>query len=217
MATTILDYLTRENPVLNTDNSLEGSVTRNSDWPMVPGVKVWNDFTFDTLMSCYGEALQHQFPGPFSDISPRLTDLECEIWDEDSLEHLLSRSIIPSVSAGLTSGWDLCYPSCPNRVDITRGGRAKHSNDNDDDNDNDGNGDGSGKGKQISVRIKESEEKSATAKTAKSYPDWAGVSKKDGQQGYTNRCPGDTKLSTKWESSGRRNEEFFRPISQILS
>ena len=77
-------------------------------------------------MSCYGAILRS--PGSdFPPTSPPLSEYELEISDEDSLEHLLSRSVIADVRFALRQAWSVCYPNndADEAIDIGRGGRAK--------------------------------------------------------------------------------------------
>lgn len=76
-------------------------------------------------MALYEDVLQQtllQSP----DVDPPLTSLETRIFDEDSLEHLISRAIVPTVNYSLEHAWKYLYPRdvCPQ---VTRGGRAKKS------------------------------------------------------------------------------------------
>lgn len=207
MPHTLLEYLTEPNPRVNNDHSLQGLPTRQ-DLISPIEVREWTDFNFPTLMSCYGNLLQARFENLFPGISPRLSDLECQIFDEDTLDHLLSRSVVPAVSVGLRKAWDFCNPhNLNNGIDITRGGRAKISAHH---------GSLASAGPEGSTTRSQREQQ-------KIFPDWAGVkavASSGGTAGpeYINRCPGDTKLSTKWRSTGDRQQEpYMWPIAQILN
>ncbi|KAK2807344.1 hypothetical protein FQN50_005499 [Emmonsiellopsis sp. PD_5] len=198
-STTLLDYLTAPNPVIDSTYSLEGLPTKvEPDEPLE--VVDWVDFTYDTLMSLYGEVLRTphaRLPG----ISPPLSRLERQVFDEDSLDHLFSRSTTPPVNEGLRIACEACYPNQPG-INMTRGGRARGSADNP-------------KAPNTLDR-----EINATQETEgrRTFPDWAGV-RIDRQSGvYMNQCPGDTKLATKWYSTMERTkEQYFWPFAQLIN
>ncbi|KAK2758264.1 hypothetical protein FQN54_004109 [Arachnomyces sp. PD_36] len=201
MPDTILRSLTEMNPVPDSSNSLGGSLSFNTRWPTVESMADWADFNYNTLIACYGTILQNSFQGRFPEVSPPLSQLECEIWDEDSLDHMISRAIIPQVSEALRAACATFYPG-REPIDITRGGRARKANQ---DNSQDNN------------RNRNSRHPSSESNPDKAFPDWAAV--KRGSQGgpkYVNCCPGDTKLSTKWASEQKSSREYFRPIAQVL-
>ncbi|PGG98355.1 hypothetical protein GX51_06842 [Blastomyces parvus] len=117
---TLLEYLTEPNPKLDSDNSSQGLPTEQADIAEIK-LRDWDDFTLDTLLACYGDILRK----PRSSLpkcSPDLTTLECEIWTEDTFEHLMTRSIVPQVSVGLAKAQR--EMSISNAIDMTRGGRA---------------------------------------------------------------------------------------------
>ena len=81
---------------------------------------------FQFLDSNVPYVLQTKLDNPLPEISPRLSNIECTIFDEDTFDHLLSRSIVPSVSVGLRAGWGIYHSNQLDRgIDITRGGRAR--------------------------------------------------------------------------------------------
>src|SRR6266536_1849812 len=103
----ILEYLSSENPTLDQENSKRGANTTNSNWSPVTGLLEWKEFNYDTLISCYGDVLNHPFSS-FPDVQPPLTGREREIWDEDSFEHFLSRALMPSVNLTLRRASSFC-------------------------------------------------------------------------------------------------------------
>lgn len=125
MSSTLLQYLAEPNPVLNNVHSLSGLPTRCEPQEDLR-TENWSEFNYETLMSCYGHILRRQYSHSFPNNSPPLSALECDIFDEDSLDHLLSRSIVPAVSQGLRKAWEHCYPG-KLEIDVTRGGRARHT------------------------------------------------------------------------------------------
>ena len=190
----LLSYLVRPNPECDNTHSGTGSNTVNANWAAVTGVEDWKEFNYQTVLSMYGTLLEHSFTD-LPEISPPLRPEECEIWDEDSLEHFLTRSIIPIVRTSLVKAWEYCQSEWNSddfsgrAIDIGRGGRATNP---------------------------------ARYNDTRYRPDWAGIRKdKITATGYRNLCPGDTKLSTKWKSvwssDARQESEFLPPVSQIQS
>ncbi|KKZ62164.1 hypothetical protein EMCG_03363 [[Emmonsia] crescens] len=201
---TLLQYLTAPNPELDNDNVPEGRPTFQdikSDIIIQP----WSEFTLDTLLACYSNALQKTRTS-LQDCSPPLTKLEREIWNEDSFEHVLTRSIVPQVNVSL----DIVLPEIEvsNAINMTRGGRAKgglsqSATD--------------GKGDKKDDKKDDRKDDRKEEKVKNTYPDWAGAVKIGDQTGYVNRCPGDTKLAEKWESTMSREKiQFYWPIAQVL-
>ena len=169
----LLDFLTRPNAVPDSRNSAPGSVTTNALWEPASGIIDWSEFNYETLISCWGPVLQHP-QSSFPRTEPPLGARELEIFNEDSLDHFLSRSIIAQVRFGLQVGWSIRYGQGHERaVDIGRGGRAKK---------NPG---------EVDARLFPD-----LAGTLLDQRTAAG--------GYRNLCPGETKLYTKWSSSERK-------------
>ncbi|KAK2805946.1 hypothetical protein FQN49_008814 [Arthroderma sp. PD_2] len=186
MSFTLLGYLSEPNPVINNDNSPDGLPTFQSHMSTID-VRDWPDFTFETLMACYSHILGEEYDMQFPGISPPINILKCKIFNEDSLEHLLTRSIVPMVSVGLHRAWEQCYPDdLTGVIDMTRGGRARLQANTGDDSE------------------------------TKVYPDWAGVQSSEYSTGFVNRCPGDTKLSTKWTTRKPTVDSFKWPLAQML-
>ncbi|KAM5489171.1 hypothetical protein MaudMau93_003668 [Microsporum audouinii] len=187
MATTLLEYLTQPNPRVNNSRSLEGLPTKaesNEDIVIID----WEDFTYETLMSCYGGILRAQSNGQLPEIFPPIRDIEREIYDEDSLDRLLTRSVVAPVSESLSIAWQRCYPNHQNfPIYMTRGGRARGS-----------------------INDLPADELAA-------FPDWAGAQRGQGSSAYLNRCPGDTKLSTKWRSgTDKTTAHYYWPYAQLI-
>jgi hypothetical protein len=202
MFNTLLGYLTIPNPLVDSTHSKTGSNTDNIAWTSIEGVQDWDEFNYETLLSCYGELLEHQTDGlPDLALVPASFP-DCEVWDEDSLEALLAKWTQTIVSTGLSFAHSLCSSGWRKgewdflEIYMARGGLASLIDD------------------------------------RRMRPDWAGIQRnrlggaivlKNQQQPYLNLCPGDTKLSTKWKSSwrhlkdGRVAEEFEKPLSQILN
>lgn len=183
-------YLSSENPTLDQENSITGGNTTNVRYSAVNGFVEWKEFNYNTLISCYGDVLNHPFPS-FPEVQPPLTELEREIWDEDSFEHFLSRATIPSVNWALKLAWSFCaeywrFESAIIPTQVGRGGLASKSQESD----------------------------------SRFRPDWAGLHVgKQTSSGYVNLCPGDSKLATKWNSSLQDKDylAFIQPLSQIQS
>ncbi|KAK2793822.1 hypothetical protein FQN50_009977 [Emmonsiellopsis sp. PD_5] len=190
----LLDYLTQPNPSLVNTHSLTGLPTKQ-DLPHEIEVVEWEEFNLENLMNCYGHVLRMEFQLP--DISPPPTNLERNIVDEDSLDHLISRSVIPIVNAALGVAWHCCYPNHQEAlIQITRGGRARRPEDD--------------------AVMQDGNSPEGTDGNAKIFPDWAGaIIRKDDPWTCVNRCPGDTKLSTKWKSD-KKVKSWEWPLAQML-
>ncbi|EGD93745.1 hypothetical protein TESG_08299 [Trichophyton tonsurans CBS 112818] len=202
MATTLLEYLTQPNPVVDNSNSLKGFPTKCVPKEDIQVVN-WDDFTYETLMSCYGAVLATQFNRPLPEISPPLCRIEGEVIDEDSLDHLLTRSISSIVNESLRIAWRGYYSDYPNLViDMTRGSRARASQNN-----------------PAAPRPPHDRQQSSSASTDHTpvFPDWAGVQADLGPVSHLNRCPGDTKLSSKWQSDTDMDKEYHDwPYAQLI-
>jgi hypothetical protein len=108
MSTTLLDYLTTPNPLVNSTHSKTGSNTDNFAWDPIEGVQDWDEFNYETLLSCYGDLLKYPTAG-LLDLVPTIPSFpDCEVWDEDSLEALLVRWNLVVVSTGLSFAHSLC-------------------------------------------------------------------------------------------------------------
>ncbi|KAI9765982.1 MAG: hypothetical protein M1840_006989 [Geoglossum simile] len=201
MSTTLLDYLTIPNPDVDSTHSATGSNTDNPSWTSAEAVRDWKEFNYKTLLSCYKELLNRSTTGlPLTPVIESFP--HCEIWDEDSLDALLVKWTQTIVSTALLFTHDLCASGWEGgdwnfcEIYMARGGLASLSDD------------------------------------RRFRPDWAAIQRgrlskaaisKTGRSPYVNICPGDTKLSTKWNSSwrflvaGNFIKEFEKPVSQIFS
>ncbi|KAK2755522.1 hypothetical protein FQN54_006462 [Arachnomyces sp. PD_36] len=172
MYSTLLQYLLEPNPIVNNTHSLPGLPTR------------WEPESLLKLNPCVPDNITS------------LSRLECTIFDEDSLGHLLSRSIIPTVSESLRAAWTHCYRNDMDKIiDVTRGGRARHP--------------------EASDESETSNYPRTEQGMPKIFPDWAGVQISPDSV-YVNRCPGETKLSTKWNSKEKLSDDYYWPIAQVL-
>lgn len=125
MSSSILEYLSSPNPLVDSTESLDGLPAIFSFLIPVTGMRPWVEFNYETLIALYDDVLQQTLPR-FPAVEPPLTSLEMRIFDEDSLEHLLSRAIVPSVNYALEHAWRTLHEDpCPK---ISRGGRAKNMN-----------------------------------------------------------------------------------------
>ncbi|KAI9763374.1 MAG: hypothetical protein M1840_000566 [Geoglossum simile] len=201
MSNTLLDYLTMPNPLVDNTHSKTGSNTDDLSWLPIEGVRDWDEFKNETLLSCYGELLEQTTTGlgpvPVIESFPH-----CEIWDEDSLEALLVRWNLSVVSTGLSFAHRLCGSGWKEggwnfqEIFMARGGLASLTNDR--------------RVRPDWAGIQQGRLGNAIVPTTERRP-------------YLNLCPGDTKLSTKWKSLwsnttvARLKEEFNRPMGQILN
>ncbi|KAI1976990.1 hypothetical protein LOZ53_002025 [Ophidiomyces ophidiicola] len=140
-------------------------------------------------MSCYGRILTKEFNRSFPRESPPLTKLEHAIIDEDSFEHLLTRSVTPAVNEALVRACEYSYGDrIAAAIEMTRGGRARRPDDPTD-----------------STKFKENS----------TFPDWAGIVYLPKSPHLKNWCPGETKLSSKWKSHKLTEEgSYYWPLFQ---
>ncbi|KAK2875347.1 hypothetical protein FQN49_001665 [Arthroderma sp. PD_2] len=184
MATTLLEYLTEPNPNIDSTRSLEGPPTKIEPKEDIMVID-WEDFTHENLIT-----------------SPPVQPIECEIFDEDSLDHLLTRSVVSLVNESLKIAWGELYPEYSHlAIDMTRGGRAR----------------GSVNIPSVPRLPDGAQEPSQNTDEGPSFPDWAGVQIDPASGAYINRCPGDTKLSTKWGSvKDKRKGHYYWPYAQLI-
>jgi hypothetical protein len=131
MSITLLQYLQLPNPKIES-YCKPGTVTINRSWSAVTGLKEWKEFNMNILLSCYGGILNAPVPDAWlPSVSPGLTGLEEEVWDEDSLRLLLARSLNPEVNAALAVAYRLLYEDREDPVEIRGGGVATRHQDTD--------------------------------------------------------------------------------------
>ncbi|EEP82057.1 predicted protein [Uncinocarpus reesii 1704] len=204
---TILDRLSEPNPNLDNENILEGKPTKHVPEEDIV-IQPWEDFTFETLMATYGDVLRCELDIPKS--SP-ISKLECMIFDEDSLDHLLTRAITPIVNDALEGAWRICYKDNADlRVDMSRGGRARKPQSVNEKEEEE-------EGKKEAARQGSDKKDKSTVSAKTSFPDWAGVRKRRYSPGFDNRCPGETKLASKWHSKEHTGEDHYMwPFAQAI-
>ncbi|DAA78669.1 TPA_exp: Uncharacterized protein A8136_2454 [Trichophyton benhamiae CBS 112371] len=200
MATTLLEYLTQPNPAVENSRSLQGLPSKCEPKEEIH-LEDWKHFTYSTLMSCYGHILTTSIHGPLPEISPPVRNIELRIFDEDSLDHLLTRTVVPPVNESLRMAWRGYYSDYPGlAIDMTRGGRARAFQN-----------DIPVPGVPTETRSRDSSDQTPV------FPDWAGIQAASGQAPYLNRCPGDSKLSSKWQSNADTDKAFYKwPYAQLI-
>lgn len=198
---TLHEYLRIPNPTVNLDNSWTGTNTKSGPSMTPSEIKEWKDFTYSTLQAIYGELLKLEMRSQdLPNFSLHLPFHLSKIQDEDSLEALLIRWNNAVVS---------CALSVAQRSDgVIRAEIAGHR-----------------AGEIFMARGGHAFIPGRKAQKG-SRPDWAGIIPSEGYQDRTidnrksciNVLPGDSKLSTKWSSSGDPNSlEFKKPFSQIFN
>ncbi|MCJ1359471.1 MAG: hypothetical protein MMC33_009473 [Icmadophila ericetorum] len=196
----LMKYLKLPNPAVNSDHSWLGGTTstpaahirlRASD------IVEWEDFNLETLCHIYGRILE--LPADdLPDFARHLPFHLSEIKDEDSLEALLIRWNNAVVS---------CALSVAQRADIADGHGGSRLN-----------------AEEIYMARGGHACLPTERKNQRGFrPDWAGIipgklHRGTKRQSYINLLPGDTKLSSKWESTGKchRSNEFQKPWRQIF-
>ncbi|MCJ1367796.1 hypothetical protein MMC16_006930 [Acarospora aff. strigata] len=198
----LIDYLSRPNPTINSDYSWTGVNTNSTKAKgMRPNKDFidWKDFNHDTLQAIYGEVLKLEFPQQeLPDYNRHLPFHRSEIHDEDSLEALLiiwnnavvSRALsVAQRSLRLSSSDTAGYAT--EEIFMARGGHAMIPG----------------------VKAEKSPR-----------PDWAGIipsviyqGKNMGRKSYSNVLPGESKLSTKWKTSLDPDSlQYKKPFFQLF-
>ncbi|MCJ1474757.1 hypothetical protein MMC13_003417 [Lambiella insularis] len=124
--TTLLQYLTSPNPVLDCTRSSTGTNTVNARWDVVTALQDWTDFSLETIMQSYSSILLRPIP-LIPDISPALTELERKIFTERTFETVLERATVTQVSHALRVGWHFRYPDkdADDAAAIAKGDKTK--------------------------------------------------------------------------------------------
>lgn len=132
--TTLLEYLTRPNPILDCSKSSTGANSFNARWDGLTGLEEWTDFNYETLMRSYGDILQQPIP-PLPEASPPLTELEKKIFTERTFETVLERDLMPKVSAALRVAWPIYFSSHDSQdvAEVAKGDKARRGTTEEDD------------------------------------------------------------------------------------
>lgn len=77
-----------------------GSNTFHAEWPGVSSWVEWTDFNARLLYEMFKDTVNLAWNDPPREVD--LTKFDREVWDEDSLEHLLGKAIMPPVNAALS-------------------------------------------------------------------------------------------------------------------
>jgi len=203
--TTLLEYLITPNPQINSENSWKGSNTKStgSMWLSYSELNVWEEFNFNSLNELYKDTLQQLFnTDDLPSFNQKLPYHITEIRSENTLNSLLIRWNNAVVSAALAASQSRSLnkrksPSPREEIFMACGCQAT-----------------------ILPR--------QDLKLNKKLPDWAGIMKGNTHKlpeknriVHANLLPGDTKLSTKWNSKSieknKINSENKAPINQLLT
>ncbi len=125
----LLDYLRSKDPVLICDNCPGGANTTSKARNFVtPGwIDKWEDFEYDSLRSIYGgtlhRVLKREFP--LQDFSAIPQVPFCEVFDENSLDTLLTKWNHSVVSEALSTAQRCLYKSQTSKtIYMAKGGQA---------------------------------------------------------------------------------------------
>jgi hypothetical protein len=126
---TLLDYLRVQDPVLVSDKCRGGANTKSKTAKYVTPrwIDKWEDFEYDSLQSIYGGALDRVLKRdfPLKDFSaiPRIPF--CEVFDENSLEALLTKWNQSVVSEALSAAQECLHkPQTSKAIYMARGGQG---------------------------------------------------------------------------------------------
>ena len=196
------DYLKHENPAIknhqprNKKNTTYKSEDAPYKYPKI--IEEWQDFTYDTLRSMYGGALQRVLDLEY--ILHDFSDLPkypfCEIHNEDSLESFIVKWNHSVICDALAAAQGELDQTRDDDVYMVRGGQASNP--------------------------------SFMKHRRRFEPDWAGVQRRNDQDSIKpkNILPGDTKLSAKWSSGNvrrgsmhlyKQKTNWLQPIGQIFT
>lgn len=100
MAETLLQYLTKRNPTVTASSVGTSNFTYSQDWEIVEDLAVWTEFTYETLVSRFGEDLRREVPR-FDATANSEQGGYNRIYNERGLTDLVCQSIMGPVSAVL--------------------------------------------------------------------------------------------------------------------
>lgn len=98
MTLTVLDALTKSNPIVDNSRSKGGPNTVVYTEIHAASWRPWSDFQYDVLAKIFKEQLKKPYSGPRT-FAPLEEDLR--IYAEDTLEDVLSRFVVPIVNRSL--------------------------------------------------------------------------------------------------------------------
>ncbi|GIK00045.1 hypothetical protein Aspvir_004059 [Aspergillus viridinutans] len=117
----LLDYLTRPNPTVVVESTGPPKFTLNVAWKPIENIETWDEFDYQTLTTQFRSQLNRQVTLP--DVTSECQDGRFNrLYDESTLESLVSSSIILPVSSALhpsdlflvkgAATWetDACFP-----------------------------------------------------------------------------------------------------------
>ncbi|PYI30554.1 hypothetical protein BP00DRAFT_447390 [Aspergillus indologenus CBS 114.80] len=93
----LLQILSTPNSEL-VSKSQGGSISTHAHWSHISTLEDCEEFNYETILFIYGDVLQHSFSTDIQKLSPELSQSEREVWDEETLRHIISRSLVPVVS-----------------------------------------------------------------------------------------------------------------------
>jgi len=122
--TTILEALSRPSPPVDASKVKTGGDT-TGPWPIVDNWRRWNDFNARDLRNMYRSVVDADWVSNTPDKSePSRWDRR--VFDEDSLDHYISRFILPDVNMALSHARHVLGMTKDFDLHIGRGGRCSH-------------------------------------------------------------------------------------------
>lgn len=198
-AQTLLQYLRRKDPHLNSSKCKSGKNTtsRKTIWDKPREIKRWNDFEYDALKSIYGGTLHELLDCQFALEEFTIPQQPfCQIHDENSLDSVVIKWNQSVISTALSAAQNHPNGQLPHEeIYMYRGGQAQYP------------------GAESRLRPDWAGVKPATVPL--SEPDTKAK----------NVLPGDTKPSRKWSSAqivagpikGATEKNWFHPLSQVYT
>ncbi len=121
--TSILDVLSRESPKIDASYTKSGTNSAPRGWPHIERWSRWEDFNAQNLYKMYRPIVDADW---VSDMSgwEQASQWDQRVFDEDSLDHYLSRFMLPHVNAALGHARRVLSIHRDNDLSIGRGGRC---------------------------------------------------------------------------------------------
>jgi len=119
----ILNVLSGECPAIDTIRTKPGTNTTSTYWPDVDTWTRWDEFNAQNLYTIYQSVVDAEWvSGAAGSVDPSSWDTR--VFDEDSLEHYLSKFLLPPVNAALGHARHVLDMDKEDDLNVGRGGRC---------------------------------------------------------------------------------------------
>ncbi|KPM34267.1 hypothetical protein AK830_g12308 [Neonectria ditissima] len=187
----VYEFIPENPPALNRDVIQSQLDFYCSQWVMIEGWKLWQDFTAERLYTIFSDVVEAEW-NVRSELHATPTSWDGQVFDEDGLEHtVLTTHILPPVNAALQHGIRYTQLDKTTGINLSRAGRTYYEPGGD-------------------RRFKPD-----WALCSNNHASTL----EDGSYRYHSLMPGDSKLSNKWHSTFYQpgaNHAYWRdPVHQI--